>query len=61
MSRSKKISVDLRVRRQHGLGNNSGTSKSVEYVVLDFGYTAGKVWLSPAEAKKLAEYINRES
>ena len=58
-SRSKRISLDLRVRRQHGSGNNTGTSKSVEYVVFDFGYTAGNVWLSPAEARKLTDWINR--
>ena len=58
-SRSKKISIDLRVSRKKGSGNHTGTSKHVEYVLIHIGRWESPVWLTPAEAKKLAEYIHR--
>ena len=62
MSRSKRISVDLSVRREQGKGPSHGTRKGAEYVVLTLhSLKRTDVWLTPSEAKKLAEYINRES
>lgn len=58
--RSKKISVDLTVRREKGVGNLGGTSKNLEYIVLEtHGFDSSQIWLSPGEARNLAEYINR--
>ena len=59
--RSKRISVDMAVRRESGRRHlNSGTRKGIDYVVLTvYGTHKIDVWLSPAEARKLAEYINR--
>ena len=58
--RSKRISVDLTVRREKGIGNLGGTSKNLEYIVLEtHGFHSSQIWLSPGEARKLAEYITR--
>ena len=62
VSRSKRISVDLSVRREQGKGPSHGTRKGTGYVVLTLhSLKRTDIWLTPAEAKKLAEYINRES
>ena len=59
-SRSKKISIDLRVSRKKGSGDHTGTSKHVEYVLIHGCWRdQPPIWLTPAEAKKLAEYIHR--
>ena len=58
-SRSKKISIDLRVSRKKGSGSHTGTSKHVEYVLIHISRWIQPIWLTPAEAKKLAEYIHR--
>ena len=58
--RSKRISVDLTVRREKVAGNFTGTNKSAEYIVLEtVGFHANQIWLTPAEAKKLTDWINR--
>ena len=54
--------MDLSVRREQGNGPSHGTRKGAEYVVLPLhSLKRTDVWLTPSEAKKLAEYINRES
>ena len=60
MRRGKKISIDLTVRREKGIGNHSGTSKSIEYIGLEtHGFHSNQIWLTTAESKKLADWINR--
>lgn len=57
----KRISCDLEAQRRPGSGNGTGTRKDLDYIVLTtFGLKRSDVWLTPGEARRLAEYLEAE-